>query len=95
MKETIKTKTVNYTVYQTSDGKEFENKEIAQLHEDELSGKKKLCTQCNGKGRINERWENEYLLKTGEHFATEKTPVLKSDICPTCNGKKYLELKWV
>lgn len=95
MKEITKSKTVFYTVYQTSDGKEFEDKQEALLHENILNGKKKKCDKCNGKGYVNERWEDEYVLKTGEHFASEKMSQHKFDICPNCKGRKYLELKWV
>ncbi len=95
MKEIKKTKTVEYTAYQTSDGREWDNPISAQLHEDKLQGKRKDCPHCKGSGQINERYVEEFYLQPGEHFATGKHQVLKSDVCPTCNGKKYLELKWV
>lgn len=95
MKEITKSKIVFYTVHQTSDGKEFEDKQDALLHENILSGKTKKCDKCNGNGYINERWEDEYVLKSGEHFATEKMSQRKSDVCPTCKGNKFLNLKWV
>lgn len=95
MKEITKMRSVCYTVYQTSDGKEFEDKELAQLHEDVVTDKKKTCTECNGKGHINEKYVEESFLQPGEHFATGKHQVLKFDTCPTCKGKKYLELKWI
>lgn len=94
MKETLKSRTVYYTVYETSDGKEFEDKKVAQLHEDIISGKIKECEKCKGTGRINERYVNEFQIPMGGHFATEQVSTFKSDKCPMCNGGKYLQQKW-
>lgn len=89
--ETIKkTKTVTYEVYKTSDGKEFENKTDAQSHQDVLDGKRKICEKCKGKGKINYR-EVEYNYDYGRSKSTRT----EYDECPDCNGKGYLELKWI
>lgn len=94
--ETIKkTKTVTYEVYKTSDGKEFENKTDAQLHEDKIKGTKKDCPKCKGSGRINERYEKEWHNTSWVPTEGEYVEVRTSDICPDCNGKGYLELKWI
>lgn len=92
-----KTKTVNveYETYKTSDGKEFEKKSEAQLHQDILDGKKKRCEKCNGKGRINERCEKEWQNTDWIPTKGEYVDVIKSEECPNCKGKGYLELKWV
>ena len=90
-----KTKQVEYDVYKTSDGQEFSSESAAQLHEDILSGKKKTCADCKGKGRINERREKEWVNISWIPTDGEYQYVNKSDICPTCKGKGYLEQKWV
>lgn len=95
MKQITKTKTVEYAVYQTLDGKEFDNPISAQQHEDKLSGKTKTCSECGGKGQVNFRteqvWHNTSWIPTEGKFAD----VTKSDKCETCGGKGFLELKWI
>jgi hypothetical protein len=70
--ETVKrTKQVEYEIYKTSDGREFDSKSDAQNHEDKLKGK--VCPDCEGKGHINERYEKEWyntswIPTQGEYF---------------------------
>lgn len=89
-----KTKQVEYEVYKTSDGKEFNIESDAQLHEDILNGNKKECPECRGKGCINERYKKEWHNTSWVPTEGEYVEVRTSDICPSCNGKGYLELKW-
>jgi len=94
MKEITKTRQVEYTIYQTSDGKEFNSRRDAQHHEDLLKGSKKECSVCHGKGRVNERYITSrptMFERTNERYLERKI----SDICPECNGNGFLELKWV
>jgi hypothetical protein len=82
------------TKYVTNDGKRFDSKEDAKLHEDKLNGTKKTCDNCNGKGRVNERYEKVlecgYIPTSGEYVDR-----LKYDLCTKCGAKGYLEQKWV
>ena len=55
---------------------------------------KKECQECKGTGRINERYEKEWQNTSWIPTQGEYVQVLKSDICPNCKGKGYLELKW-
>lgn len=48
----IKEVIVEVVNYQTSDGKVFPDKQIAQLHEDKLNGDIKYCPECSGAGII-------------------------------------------
>ena len=58
MEKIIKTKTVNYNTYKTSDGKEFDSEEKAQIHEDMLTGlKKKLSQFVDGLSKKEEKIE--------------------------------------
>lgn len=94
--ETIKkTKTVEYTVYRTIDGKEFHFQSDAILHENILKGDRKPCEKCKGTGRINIRYEKEWINKSMIPTDSEEVEVLKSDTCDICKGKGYLEKKWV
>ena len=95
MKPIIKTKTVEYRVFQTSDGKEFEDAELARIHEEKLNGNIKTCPTCSGKKRINFRFEKEWHNTSWVPTQGEYVKVEKSDICTNCNGKGYLEMKWV
>ncbi len=87
-------KTVEVVIYKTSDGEEFTTPKAAQLHEDKIKGKKKDCPNCKGTGSINERYEKEWNNTTWVPTEGEYVVVRKSDICPDCSGKGYLELKW-
>lgn len=90
--ETIKkTKTVTYEVYKTSDGKEFENKTDAQLHEDKIKGTKKDCPKCKGSGRINEQCEKEQNLnKPQQQQQALNTPVVSVHFSDSISAGKYL-----
>lgn len=94
MKIIKKTRQVEYEVYKTSDGEEFASKSDAQLHEDKLKGNKKDCPECNGKGRINERYEKEWQNTSWIPTQGEYVDVKKSDVCLKCKGKGYLKLSW-
>jgi len=89
-----KKKQVEVDTYKTLDGKEFTNKKEAEFHEDVLNGNKKICTNCNGKGRINERYEKEWQNTSWIPTEGEYVDVRKSDECPVCKGKGFLELNW-
>jgi len=95
METIIRQRVVNYEVFRTIDGKEFTCKDIAQLHEDKLTGKKKVCETCKGKGQINERWEKEWHNISMCPGDNKEVTVMKSDDCPDCKGKGYKELKWI
>lgn len=56
---------------------------------------KKDCTTCKGSGVVNERYEKEWQNKSWVPMDGEFVDVKKSDPCPDCKGKGYLELKWV
>ena len=77
---------VEKTVYVTKDGKEFDTEKDALFHEDFLTGKKKHCKNCNGKGTITKQ-EESWVPGDGDFVE-----VLKFDICSKCEGKGYLEL---
>jgi DnaJ-class molecular chaperone len=94
MKTIKKVEKINHEVYKTADGKEFDSKCDAQLHEDILCGKKKICDKCKGAGKINERWEKEWRNTDWIPTKGEYVDVKKSEICLNCKGKGYLELKW-
>ena len=94
MESIKKTKQIEYEVCRTSDGREFTSKFDAQTHEDKLKGNKKDCPECKGKGRINERYEKEWHNTSWIPTQGEYVDVKKSDVCPKCNGKGLLELKW-
>jgi DnaJ-class molecular chaperone len=94
MEKIKKTKIVEYDAYKTSDGREFTSKDEAQLHEDKLKGNKKNCPDCSGKGRINERYEKEWHNTSWIPTEGEYVQVKKSDECPKCKGRGFLELKW-
>ena len=85
--QTIKrTRQVEYEVYKTSDGKEFSSKIDAQLHEDLVSGQKKTCQRCGGKGVINEKTE-KYIYRDTWMCKEEECERTTSDTCPDCKGK--------
>lgn len=85
MKKETRTKIVEYEVYIAKDGKEFEDKKEAMLHEKLLNGEIKVCHECNGKGKIPEEYEYDN-YHTG---APEKSIIYQT--CKRCNGKGYLE----
>lgn len=82
-------KTIEYNVYITSDGKEFENSLSAENHEKLMTGQKKICNKCGGKGKINERTE-----KHKDTWSLKYEEVATFDICSECGGKGYFELTW-
>ena len=87
MKKEIRTKTVEYEVYIAKDGKEFETESECILHEKKLNGDAKECPNCNGRGWIFVKVEDED-YHTG-------APITRTDThtCKICNGKGYLEKK--
>lgn len=86
MRTEIRQKRVDYKVYIAKDGKEFTSESECEHHEKMLSGERKECPTCHGKGYINER-TYKALNELTYHF--EDVPT--SDRCPTCDGKGYLE----
>lgn len=95
MRTVKKTKVIEYDVFVTSDNKEFTSASEAQTHEDKLNGIKKDCPTCNGKGKINERFEKEWHNTGWVPMEGEFVDVKKFDVCPECKGKRFLELKWI
>lgn len=89
MKTEKRTKTVEYDVYVTSDGKEFTDKGKAFHHESILKGDRKSCEKCKGTGLINGRYE-----KITWDYGHSSRDMWKEDKCTDCNGKGYLEKKW-
>jgi hypothetical protein len=85
---------VEVTKYKTTDGKEFDSEHEAKFHEEVLAGKKKHCTKCDGKGHINERYEDEWINTSWIPDEGEYYSELKYDKCPDCNGKGYLVMGW-
>lgn len=87
MKKEIRQKTVDYEVFVSDDGKEYDNEEDAILHDRLLKGEIKECYNCHGKGRTEEwhEWENYH---TG---APERSIIHPT--CNVCHGKGYLEKK--
>ncbi len=94
--ETIKkTRTIEYEVYRTSDGKEFEDKAKALNHQDILDGKKRTCALCGGKGQVNKEYVDEHQVRNELTCEFETIPGhYRKEMCPVCNGRGYLELKW-
>jgi len=87
MKKEIKQKVVKYPVYIADDGKEFDNREDALIHDKLIHGKIKECPECHGKGQVLE--EQEY-----DNYHTgvpEKSTFFVT--CTRCKGKGYLEKK--
>lgn len=56
MKEISVPVTIYKTKYETKDGKQFDNKDKALLHESKLNGSAKDCPHCNGKGYLEMKW---------------------------------------
>lgn len=94
MEKKKKSIVVEKTVYVTKDGKEFDIESDAQFHEDILNDKKRICTNCGGKGYINERTESVWVNTSWIPSEGEYDDVIKHDICPKCEGKGYLQLMW-
>jgi len=90
MKTETRIRQVEHSVYITTDGREFVDKDKAEHHEKILNGGRKNCQKCNGNGRINGRYET--LTWNYGHTSSE---VWKDDKCDICNGKGFLEQKWV
>ncbi len=91
----IKTKTVEYKLFVTSDGKEYENESAAIAHQNKLDGTVKDCPKCNGKGRINGR-NNKSWVSGNSWVPMEGSyqDVWSDEKCPDCKGKGYLTLNW-
>jgi len=54
----------------------------------------KICKTCNGKGRINERYEKQWHNTSWIPTEGEYVEVRVSDKCMDCDGKGKLTLKW-
>ena len=62
MKKEIRQKVVKYPVYVADDGKVFDNREDALIHDKLIHGKIKECPECHGKFRCHcgsNRWPTE------------------------------------
>ena len=90
MKTVKRERIVEYNVYITSDGKEFEDKTSAENHQKIINGKRKICERCNGKGRINGRFHT-----VTWNYGHSSEEMWKDDECPDCKGRGYFEKKWV
>ena len=90
MKIEIRTKQVKYNVYIASDGKEFSCESDAEEHERILNGDKKVCVVCKGEGLVNGRYQT-----TTWNYGHSRKEMWITDDCPECEGKGYLEKKWV
>lgn len=88
-----KTRTVvqEYKVYVAKDGVEFTSQEECINHEKFIDGERITCSNCGGRGRINERTERYF---DGGMYGDHKYHSrVESDTCPICNGKGYLDKK--
>ena len=87
MKIETRTKTVEYEVYITKDGKEFETEGECVLYEKKLNGDAKDCPNCNGRGWV-------FVTVEDEDYHTG-APITRTDThtCKICNGKGYLVKK--
>jgi DnaJ-class molecular chaperone len=75
---------IEKTVFVTEDGRIFSDKVAAEIHEDVLKGIKKYCEHCARTGSV-------MVDKGSWGYYEQWTP----EPCTKCNGKGYLELKWV
>lgn len=91
MKKVTRQKMVDYNVYIAKDGKEFPSEQECQDYEKILDGKRIVCPDCNGKGRVNEH--SEQVFDGGLYGDHKYHTYWKSDPCPRCKGKGYLEKK--
>jgi len=62
-------------IYITSDDMQFKYRSIANFHQSILDNINKICPNCNGKKRINSRYENNLYVE---------------DVCSVCDGKGYI-----
>lgn len=72
---------VTVVKYEANDGTIFNTREDALFRDDELAGKKMLCTECRGEKEVTIDPYGD-----GRQFITQD--------CNTCKGKGYLEMKW-
>lgn len=87
MKKEIRQKIINYEVFISDDGIEFDNERDALYRDRIFKDEIKECPDCKGRG-----WnfiESEYDdYHTGVTMTTKETCT-----CKTCKGKGYLEKK--
>lgn len=86
----IKKKTVEVISYISFDNKEFKTQYECELYEDITKGKKKKCDTCNGTGI--ETKDTDYGEDGRDRIWRDST---YKQVCSSCNGKKYLELKQI
>lgn len=55
----------------------------------------KLCPSCNGTGKINQRYEQQWINTSWIPSEGRYEQVLVYDTCPDCDGKGKLILKWM
>ena len=91
IKRELRTKQVTEAIFICSDGKEFTSEQLAQNHEKFLTGERKTCTRCNGKGEVNISPHTyvDHNINIG-HIDV----VTHGDKCSECRGKGYLEHVW-
>jgi hypothetical protein len=84
---------VKVVLFQTTDGKKFETKYDAELHQDILDGKKKLCQTCLG--TKYESYQKAHFQPGIENGGYPTSITNEKRTCPTCSGRGFLELKFV
>jgi len=90
MRTETRTKQIDYKVYITSDGKEFDDYNKANHHKKILNNHRKECSNCKGKGRVNGRYET-----ITWDYGHKSDKIWKDDKCSECKGRGYFELKWI
>ncbi len=76
----VKVKRITVIEYITTDGKILDDRDAADIHQDIIDGKKKLCGSCFGSKQITS-WDEEFRNSREVN-------------CGECSAKGYLELKW-
>ena len=87
MKKEIRQRTVDYEVFISDDGTEFDNEHDALHHDKILQGEIKECPDCHGKGKIGKEEQEEDYHSGAPYWTTNYYT------CDTCKGKGYLEKK--
>ena len=87
MKKEIRTKTIEYEVFISDDGTEFDNKQDAIHHDKIINGEIKECPDCKGLGWV--------LIDIDDEDYHTGAPIVRHDShrCDTCMGKGYIEKK--
>lgn len=84
IKSYTKERVVKEWFYQTTDGKVFDNENLAIHHQREIDGEIKKCEACGGTGNL-ESYYSEYPGCREQHLVVPK--------CKKCSGKGWVERK--